>query len=70
MQTLNASKPLALRNLQRVDMIEQKSSTPVNEWNWTPSVSNPEKLNNIVASGSNTTTRNTFSSQQDHGENY
>jgi hypothetical protein len=70
MQVQTAQKPLALRSLKRVDIDQPKVSKPVSKWNWTPSISNPEALNTIVASGGNTTTRNTFSSQQDHGENY
>ena len=70
MQTQTLTKPLALRNLKRVDFDQPKKITPVNEWNWTPCVSNPEKLNKIIASGGNTTSRSTGSNQTDHGENY
>lgn len=70
MQVESAQKPLALRSLMRVDIDQPKVTKPVSEWNWTPSVSNPKALNSIIASGGNTTTRNTFSTQQDHGENY
>lgn len=64
-----AIKPLALRKLQRVDVFQPKSMEPVSKWNWTPQVKNPEKLNNIIASGGNSTSRSTYSTQQDHGEN-
>jgi len=70
MQLQTAQKPLALRSLKRVDIDQLKVSQPVSKWNWTPAVSNPEALNTIIASGGNTTTRNTFSTQQDHGESY
>ncbi len=70
MQMQTAQKPLALRSLKRVDIDQPKVSKPISKWNWSPSVSNPEALNTIIASGNNTTTRNTFSTQQDHGENY
>ena len=70
MQVQSVQKPLALRSLKRVDFDQPKVTKPVSKWNWTPSVSNPDTINTIIASGDKTTTRNTFSTQQDHGENY
>ncbi len=65
-----AKKPLALRQIQRVDVDQPRTILPVNQWNWTPNVKNPENLNKIIASGGNTTSKSTFSSQTDHGEHY
>lgn len=70
MQTQISQKPLALRSLKRVDLDQPQVSKPVSKWNWIPSVSNPNELNTIIASGGNTTSRQTYSNQTDHGENY
>jgi hypothetical protein len=62
---------IALEELRRVDEVSFKMK-PVAEWNWTPRVSDLKGLEKalIEASGRNTTSKATFSSQQDHGENY
>lgn len=70
MQTATLTKPLALRNLRRVDVTQSQPITPINDWSWSPLVNNPEKLKNIIASGDRTTSRSTFSNQTDHGEAY
>lgn len=70
MQSATTTRPLALRNLQKVDFKQPKKMIPVNDWNWTPSISDPRKFDNIVASGGNTTSKATWSSQTDHGESY
>jgi len=46
------------------------SYTPSTEWNWKPAVTDLDELDKhfISASGSSSTTKNTYSSQQDHGE--
>ena len=58
--------------LEGMTNVSQKrfAYTPSSEWNWKPVVTDLEDLDKhfISASGSSTTTKNTFSSQQDHGE--
>lgn len=68
MYTEITNKPLALRGMQRVDLTEMKVK-PVQSWSWNPVVKDPEKLDKMLASGSNTTSKNTFRTQMDHGEN-
>jgi hypothetical protein len=62
---------IALEELRRVDEVSLKIK-PVAEWNWTPRVSDLQGLEKslVEASGRNTTSKSTFTSQQDHGENY
>jgi hypothetical protein len=62
---------LALENMKKVNA-QNYVHIPVSEWNWTPVVGDIKDLDQkfIEASGNNTTSRNTFSSQVDHGENY
>jgi len=45
---------------------------PHEQWNWHPDVKDPSQINRsfIEASGGNTTSRNTFTTQMDHGETY
>ena len=69
MKQLSVEKPLALRNLQQVDL-NQSKLTPINQWNWKPAILDPDKINKLIASGDRLTTKNTFSSQLDHGENW
>lgn len=60
---------IALENLKRVDS-KNYVHTPVATWNWKPAIGDLVDLDQkfIEASGSNTTSKNTFSSQMDHGE--
>lgn len=62
---------IAFEAMKRVDS-HSYVHTPVSEWNWKPAVDDLKDLDQkfIEASGNNTTSRNTFSSQVDHGENY
>ena len=62
------NRPLALKGMQRVDLTEMKVN-PVQSWSWNPVVKDPQRLDKILASGGNTTTRQTFKTQSDHGEN-
>ena len=58
--------------LEGMTNVSQKafSYTPSTEWNWKPAVADLTELDKhfISASGGNSTTKNTFTDQQDHGE--
>jgi hypothetical protein len=60
---------IALENMTQVNSDVEKF-VPVANWNWTPDVRDPKKIEktNLEASGGRTTTKQTFSNQQDHGE--
>jgi hypothetical protein len=62
---------IAFENMTRVNQ-SAPVFVPTSEWNWQPEVKNIDSINTnfIEASGGNSTSRNTFSSQMDHGENY
>lgn len=62
---------IALESMVRVNK-EKADYVPSSSWNWKPDVSDPSSIdrNFIEASGKNTTSRNTFTKQMDHGENY
>ncbi len=62
---------IALENLKRVDF-KNYEHIPVEKWNWTPAITDLSDLDRkfIEASGSSTTSRNTYSNQMDHGENH
>jgi hypothetical protein len=62
---------IALEKMSRVDT-QKPSFIPSANWNWKPEVTDPEAIDKtfIEASGGNTTSRSTGSSQTDHGENY
>jgi hypothetical protein len=61
---------LGIKNMQRVDAQFETPLMPLEQWSWQPNIANANNLKEIVASGSSTTTRNTYSTQQDHGESY
>jgi hypothetical protein len=62
---------IAFENMSRVDSANPKF-VPSAEWNWKPEVAEPSGIDKsfIEASGGNSTSRQTFSNQTDHGENY
>lgn len=62
---------IALENMRKVNH-KVPQFVPTKDWNWTPDVKNPDAIDEsfIQASGGNTTSRETFKTQMDHGENY
>jgi hypothetical protein len=61
---------IAMEGMTNVSQ-KQFAYVPSANWNWKPAVADLTELDKsfISASGNSSTTRNTFSSQQDHGEN-
>lgn len=61
---------IALENMKKVSQ-NQFNYISANEWNWKPEVKDLNQIDKslIEASGSNTTSKSTFTTQMDHGEN-
>ena len=62
---------IALENMKKVSQ-NQFNYISANDWNWKPEVKDLNQIDKsfIEASGGNSTSRNTFNTQLDHGENY
>lgn len=59
--------PMAVLGMKCVEISGAQHLEP-QSWSWKPKVQNPHKLVDAM-NASNNTSRNTFSSQVDHGEN-
>lgn len=62
---------IALENMKKVSQ-NQFNYISANDWNWKPEVKDLNQIDKsfIEASGGNSTSRDTFKTQKDHGENY
>jgi hypothetical protein len=60
---------IAFEGMTKVNQ-DKFNYVPSSEWNWKPAVSDTADLDSsfISASGNSSTTKNTYSNQQDHGE--